>query len=373
MDQGSQGTGSPAESGDPSQPPVPPAPPPASPPSGPPGGGWQAAPPPGWSPPPKDQASWLIPLLAGVIAVAVAGIGYLLIFDNDDDDDSGTGSGDQLAAGGQEDGSEAEGEEEDQDGSEAEGGEEDESVELDPDRLTGTWEGTYTCASTIDVVLTLDDYGDGTVGAAWELTTEDGDSGMFHLEGTYDGGQLSLEGAEWAEGLEVDGYDPVSLEADLSDRDDTEHIEGDITDDGCEDFSVERTSLDPWYVGTFEGEYHCSELEGKGGLRLTIEATGQDQSDILVEYYVLPDSTTDIPDGSHTATGVYANRALTMRPGEWIEQPPGYVAVPIISHDEAVTDPHSLIGIIDYPGCSLFALTRVEEGDGDTATEGTDG
>lgn len=241
------------------------------------------------------------------------------------------------------------------------------------DRVTGTWEGTYTCAQgPTDAVLTLDDYGDGTVGAAWEFEGDDGSPGMFHLEGTYEAGQLSLTPVDWADGYELDGYEMLSLEADLSDRADTEQLEADIPVEGCTDVSVERTTTDPWYAGMWEGEYHCNELEGKGGLRLTIDSTGQDEANVVVNYFMLPDSTTNIPDVRHEATASYSDRSLTMTPGEWLDEPQGFVAVDIISYEEAPTHPYKLVGVLDYPGCSLFSLDLMDDGDGDSTTESTD-
>lgn len=293
-------------------------------------------------------------MLVGVIGIVAAGIGYLLIVDDGDDGETAASEGSQ------------EGDENGEDG-------EAEDSAFDPERLTGTWEGTYECPSlgTTGMTLTIDDYGDGTVGAAWAFYPVEGgsgESGMYHMEGTYEDGLLSLEGTDWAEGQQPEGYSMTPLEADLSERTDTELIEGQVVHEQCDTFSVERTNVKPWYDGTWEGEYHCA--QGKTGLTLTIEAIATDEAEGVFRFYEVEDSTTEIPDGSFLVAGSYTDRELLLTAddeSDWIERPEGYVTVDFLSWAEAPTHPDRLFGVIGpddpFMDCSLFDLKRVDNPD----------
>jgi hypothetical protein len=290
--------------------------------------------------------------------VALAGIAWLLLVDGDDDtDDANTDTASENDEGAD---------------PEAETAEADEGQTYDPERLTGTWEGSYECAyGAADLTLTIDDYPqEEGVGAGWAVSPaggSDAPEGLFFLQGTYADGELSLEAQEPAETVEVavpeaDWHD---LEADLSDRESTEVIEAEVVGDGCGEITLERTATDPWYVGSWQGQYGCS--QGTTGATISIEATGPDEVDAFFEFYDIGETNEGyeaVPYGSMNMNGWYEDRELTLTLTNWVEgPPPNYAAVDIVSLAEAEVNPDTFVGSFpSEPGCSIFGLERVEDG-----------
>ncbi len=244
-------------------------------------------------------------------------------------------------------------------GGDSDGGD-DGGAPADPASLTGAWEGTYECAQGATALrLTIDDRADGSVGAAFEFHSTDDNpdvpSGGYSMTGTKAEGTLVLEGHEWLR--QVRGYTMVGVRAEVGGRDADDPIEGTVVGAGCTDFHVERTSADPWYVGTWRGAYGCN--QGVTGLTLTIEGQDPGHVSATYEFYAVPDNP-GVPDGSFRMTGTYDGGRLALQGSEWIEQPPGYVMVGYESNADLGVDPHHLFGTVIGDGCTLFTMDKVE-------------
>lgn len=229
-------------------------------------------------------------------------------------------------------------------------------AETDPDSLTGVWVGTYVCAQgETDLRLTIDDRGDGGVGGAFEFRTSDNQAGSYSMVGNRDGDTLTLDGHEWLE--EVPDFDMVGLRADLEGRDDTETLSGTVEGAGCTEFTAERTDTAPWYAGTWEGQYGCT--QGLTGLTLTIEPGEGGNVTAVFEFYAVEENP-DVPSGSYRMAGTYADGRLQLEGVEWIEQPPGYVMVGYVSNTDLGIDPNRIFGTVEGSGCNIFEMRRQE-------------
>jgi hypothetical protein len=286
-------------------------------------------------------------VIGSLVAVALVGA-----CSSGDDDDSTSATTDQpggssTTAGGEAGGSPSGGA---AGGQAASGGE----------ALSGVWEGSYECAQgPTGLRLTVDDSGDGDVGASFEYYPEGGNpdvaTGSYTMTGTNADGALALEGHEW---LEQGGdYAMVGLQADVGDRADTESLEGTVVGDGCTTFSLDRVSTDMWYVGAWKGAYGCA--QGVTGLTLTIDAAGDGQVGATYEFYAVPENP-GVPSGSFRMTGTYDGGKLALQGSEWIEQPPGYLMVDYVSNPNKGIDPHHLFGGVQGAGCTLFTMDKVE-------------
>lgn len=290
--------------------------------------------------------------------VAAAGITWLVVFDGDDDGETEETSQDSDVFSDDDPASD--------DGDDGDDGSDDE-LTYDPARLTGTWEGTYECASgAAELTLTVDDYpGEDGVAASWDVAPaggSDAPEGRFYLEGTYADGQLSLVASspEQETEIDVDEADWLDLEADLSDREDTEVIEATVSGEGCGDVTLERTDTDPWYVGTWSGNYGCT--QGNTGASLSIEATGPDTIEGFWEFYDIGLADYEVPYGSYWVEGTYENRSLGMTESLWEVHPDNFASVYTESFDEAPVNPDRFVGVFpDEGGCSVFGLDRVSD------------
>jgi hypothetical protein len=305
------------------------------------GGGYPPQPPP---PPAPKQRQWVIPVAVFVV-LSVIGVGAVLAFSGDDDPSTSTGgSGD--------------GEERASDGGASAAGA--------ATSLTGSWEGTYECGGTpAGLTLTIDDTGDGTIGAnfAYHPTDENPDAGTgrYSLQGALADGQLTLEGDTWNDPEEGDSSHPmVGLAADLADRSSSEHLEGTLVGgESCTTFSVDRTSTDPWYAGVWEGGYGCS--QGLTALTLTVEPGPDNTATATFDFSAHPDNP-GVPSGSFAMEGEYQDGALSLQGVEWIEQPDDYLMVDLRFHSERGIDPQRMYGEVvgAPPSCSIFELLRPE-------------
>jgi hypothetical protein len=295
--------------------------------------------------PPRPGGRPVVPIVVGVVLLVALAVGAVLVLSGDDDSGETDASASTTPSGDEPEGG---------------GGAAGRAVTS----LTGTWEGTYECGgSTSGLTLTVDDSGDGTLGAnfAFHPTDEspDAPTGRFSMEGTVADGHLSLAGAHWIDPEESETDDPMpGLEADLGDRADSEQIEGTVVGDGCAGFTVERTSTDPWYAGVWEGVYGCA--QGLTGLRLTVEPERDDVVQAVYEFYAPPENP-EVPSGSYRMEGTYdEERELSLHGTEWIERPGGYVMVGLNFLPDLGVDPLRLYGAIEGlpEGCSVFTLSR---------------
>lgn len=254
-------------------------------------------------------------------------------------------------------------------------------VQLDPARLNGQWEGTYECTrGPTDLTLWLDDWTDGHVSGSFKFEPAEGNSevepGLFFVEGTYESGSLSLDDIRWAESQHPDGYQSVGLSATV-DPADTESMEVELDAAECEPFTLERVSMQPWYVGTFTGFYECT--QGITGMTLSIEATGDGQAKAFLEFYEIEQSTESIPTGSYYVDGIYGfNNSEDPRPtlffsagtANWHEQPQNYQATDMYSYAREFMNPYEYSGLFDTEGCTVFVLERISEEPSHTPEDG---
>lgn len=101
------------------------------------------------------------------------------------------------------------------------------------------------------------------------------------------------------------------------------------------------------------GAYQCA--QGMTGMTLTLLVQPGGGAVGLFEFYPVK-ANPAVPTGCFDMTGsMDSHHHLTLSPGAWRRQPAGYVTVGL-SGDEI--DPRHLVGTIDGPGCSTFALVR---------------
>jgi len=113
--------------------------------------------------------------------------------------------------------------------------------------------------------------------------------------------------------------------------------------------------------GVWEGSYVCS--QGPTKLRLTINSTGAaDGSDVtaLFEFSALP-SNPAVRSGSFNMTGtIQGNGLLDLIPGQWVQQPSGYVGVSLAS--TVSRSPQGTVTVINGTvrgsGCTNFSVSR---------------
>jgi hypothetical protein len=234
--------------------------------------------------------------------------------------------------------------------------------------LSGSWEGTFDCGNgPTGLTLTIDDRGSGRVAAnfayhpvdaALEPTTP-----RYSMEGDVTAGQLSLTGREWIQQDDAGSQAMMGVQAEVADRPDPEHLEGTLDGEGCSSFAVDRTSTEPWYVGSFQGKYGCN--QGITGLTLTVEDGGDAAVDATYDFYAVPENP-DVPSGSYRMEGTYNQGEMVLHGTEWVEQPEGYIMVDLRIQSDLGIDPQRLYGIVGATGggesgCSLFSLDRVAE------------
>jgi hypothetical protein len=230
-----------------------------------------------------------------------------------------------------------------------------------PASLTGTWEGSYACAQgETPLVLTLTDYGNGDLDATFELVPPEVDSEEidhgFRMQGTVSDETLTLEGQDWFG--QPEGYEMVGLLADLSEQSGSDQLTGTVDGEGCTEFTVERTSAEPWYVGTWDGEYECT--QGLTGITLAVEDRGDFAVEASYQFYEVAQNP-GVPSGSYRLTGAFADGAMSLQPAEWIDQPSGYIMVPIESSAAGPLPPSVMAGRVQDPGCQDFLLFKREE------------
>lgn len=308
---------------------------PPGPPTGPPGPPYYGEP----EPPPKR--SWVLPVGIGAVVGTLIGVAVWVTMSGGDDDGEEIGGGPSTTA--------------------------TEPVTttgdtVPPDEptgaaasLTGTWQGTYVCSQgETGMTLTVVD-SDGDLDAIIEFYEVDSNpgvpSGAFAMEGTSADGAVSLEGTEWID--EPEGYVMAGIEAELTGSGEVQQLAGSVDGEGCTTFTLDRTSTEPWYVGTWEGGYDCG--QGLTGLTLTVADPGDGNVEATFAFYEVPENP-GVPGGSYRLEGSYADHGLTLDGVEWIEQPDGYVMVALQS--DFITRPTHFAGKVLDPSCTAFLLAK---------------
>jgi hypothetical protein len=293
-----------------------------------------------------------------VLAAALVAVTLLGACSSGDDDDTATNDTPSEGSGG-DGGGQGEG------GSGGEGGEGGglgAAAQAARNSLNGVWEGSYECAQGVTgLTLTIDDRGNGDLGAAFEYhPTDDNPSvatGIYSMTGTKTDAAMQLEGHEWIE--QGGDYGMVALTAPLEGREDTESLTGTVEGAGCTEFTAERVSTDPWYVGTWQGAYGCN--QGVTGLTLTIDASASGELTAVYEFYEVPENP-GVPSGSFRMTGTYNEGQISLQGDEWLDQPEGYGMVDYESNPALGIDPNRLFGTVLGQGCTLFTMEKTDDG-----------
>lgn len=103
----------------------------------------------------------------------------------------------------------------------------------------------------------------------------------------------------------------------------------------------------------WRGAYQCA--QGMTGVTLTLLVAPGGNAQGLFEFYPLT-SNPAVPQGCFEMSGVMDSRShLTLAPGPWRRQPPGYVTVGLTGQE---IDAHRLVGTVQGPGCAGFELVR---------------
>ncbi|MCB8874636.1 hypothetical protein [Acidisoma silvae] len=103
----------------------------------------------------------------------------------------------------------------------------------------------------------------------------------------------------------------------------------------------------------WSGAYHCA--QGATGLTLTLLVQPDGGTVGLFEFYPVS-ANPAVPTGCFDMAGMMdRNHHLVLAPGAWRRRPDNYVTVGLTG-DETAGD--HLVGTIQGPGCTTFALTR---------------
>lgn len=112
--------------------------------------------------------------------------------------------------------------------------------------------------------------------------------------------------------------------------------------------SAAQTQTEVW-----RGVYLCA--QGMTGVTLTLLVQPGGRLQGLFEFYPVAANPAVAQGCFEMAGGIDPQHRVTLTPGPWRLEPPGYVTVGMTGRE---IDGHRLIGTIDGPGCSTFALVR---------------
>jgi hypothetical protein len=109
----------------------------------------------------------------------------------------------------------------------------------------------------------------------------------------------------------------------------------------------------------WRGRYLCA--QGPTALELTLERDG-DAVRGTFAFAALPENPT-VPSGAYTLTGTSATAdrdevIVTMVPGQWLDQPAGYVMVGFTARTDR--ERRTMRGSIDDAGCGAIEVSRVD-------------
>ncbi|GAB0119410.1 hypothetical protein [Acidisoma sp. 7E03] len=109
--------------------------------------------------------------------------------------------------------------------------------------------------------------------------------------------------------------------------------------------------------GSWSGVYRCA--QGLTGAHLTLVVAPDGTAEGLFEFYAITQNP-GVPRGCFEMSG-HLDQAghLALAPGAWRLQPPGYVAIGLTGAEDGAD---RLVGEVQGPGCSVFALVPVAPG-----------
>lgn len=108
------------------------------------------------------------------------------------------------------------------------------------DLLRGVWDGTYTCNQGLTAVTLIiepdGEHWSGLFSFGPDKRNKDVPEGLYELDVTDDGGEISFIGGDWV--TQPEGYVIVDLHGRMSD--DLTVISGQVDFEGCDSFEVTR-------------------------------------------------------------------------------------------------------------------------------------
>ncbi|GAA4811540.1 hypothetical protein ACFQ0K_04045 [Nocardioides caeni] len=108
--------------------------------------------------------------------------------------------------------------------------------------------------------------------------------------------------------------------------------------------------------GQWYGRYRCAQGASAGRLRITA-VEGSTSELTAVFRFGASTNNAGTPPGAYRLDGEVVDGIMTLRAGDWIERPDGYISVDMIA---IITDPAPdvLDGEVNYAGCSTFHFER---------------
>lgn len=104
-------------------------------------------------------------------------------------------------------------------------------------------------------------------------------------------------------------------------------------------------------TGLWEGTYSCA--QGVTGLTLTLVELDNGSINGVFNFYPVTQNPS-ASAGTFTVNATLNDNRLVVRPGNWVQQPSGYVMVGL----DGTVSGNSYVGSVDGPGCSNFSLKR---------------
>lgn len=120
--------------------------------------------------------------------------------------------------------------------------------------------------------------------------------------------------------------------------------------------ALAQTAVDtPDLTGTWQGSYDC--VQGKTGVTLTFSPDGKGGFLGEFAFFALKENP-GVPSGSFGVAALYdrAEGSFHVDPRLWIEQPYGYVTVPLVG--EVAEDGQAFAGEVLTEGCGTFLVKR---------------
>lgn len=108
-------------------------------------------------------------------------------------------------------------------------------------------------------------------------------------------------------------------------------------------------------LGVWRGTYVCA--QGLTGLMLTVSGSRANVLEAEFAFYPVPENPR-VPAGRFRMSGVFDNatQTLHLRPGQWLERPPGYLTVSLSASVDL--EAGEMVGTVSGSGCGPVRLTR---------------
>jgi len=118
------------------------------------------------------------------------------------------------------------------------------------------------------------------------------------------------------------------------------------------DMQVARGSL----LGVWRGSYICA--QGETGVEVSFDRLGDDGTVTgSFRFFNLPNRN-NAASGEYTLVGRLDGQELTLTPGTWLQQAPGYSAVGF-NATFAFPGVTSIVGAVAFPGCGQISMSKI--------------